>query len=364
MRDAIEEVLLWQTDYTHRNTDGMKRRGVIIRDELRRELEDLVPALKARSGIDDLQVQGKDGMGPKSAVPWTRIFSSSRSTRATDGWYLVFLFSADGGRAYLSLNQGTRRWNGSEFELRPPVELAHRNQWARQLLEKDFVIPDEWVTEIDVDPRNESLGHSYELGNVLAVQYEADAVPPDEQIEGHLLQAAEWIGSIYREADIGLRVPGEAPDVADFEQKLAEVAEPRKSVRAGPRLSASQRKVIEERAVAVTVEYFTSKQLGFAVKDVGATRSYDLHATRDGETLKIEVKGTTSNGSEVILTRNEVDLHQAEYPATALALVRYIELENTPDGSRATGGELILQWPWKPLDAALTAIAFRYTTGL
>lgn len=364
MHDSIEEVLLWQTDYTSLNTDGMKRRGVIIRDELRREIEELIPAIAARSGIADFAVQGKDGMGPKSIVPWTRVFSVSRSVSATDGWYLVFLFSADGGRAYLSLNQGTQRWNGSEFEPRPRAELEQRNSWARGVLTRDFVISDEWATALKLDTKVPSLGHSYELGSVFAVEYEADGVPSDARIEEHLMEASEWLGAVYREADLGLQVPGDSPEVADTERALLEVAEPRKPVATPPRLTAIERKAIEEYAVAVTVEHFKSPNLGFDVKDVGATKSYDLHATRAGQTVKIEVKGTTSNGSEVILTRNEVDLHKSEYPNTALAIVRHIELERTIDDVRASAGELILQWPWQPADSLLTPIAFRYRTGL
>src|SRR3954462_15671260 len=110
MHDSIEEVLLLQTDYSAHNTDAMQRRGYLVRTKLRHELENLLPSLSAASGIDDLRVQGKDGTGQKTEIPWTRIYSASRSPRPTSGWYIVFLFSAAGDRVYLSLNQGTTRW--------------------------------------------------------------------------------------------------------------------------------------------------------------------------------------------------------------------------------------------------------------
>jgi hypothetical protein len=44
------------------------------------------------------------------------------------------------------------------------------------------------------------------------------------------------------------------------------------------------------------------------------------------QTIKIEVKGTTSDGSDVVLTSNEVGLHEAEHPNNAFAIVRHIIL--------------------------------------
>ena len=104
--------------------------------------------------------------------------------------------------------------------------------------------------------------------------------------------------------------------------------------------------------------------MGYTTKDVGDQLSYDVLATNGEEIIKVEVKGTTSNGSEIVLTRNEVKLHRDDHPANALAIVRYIQLLRHEDGPTATGGELLLTMPWKVDDARLEPIAFRYSTGL
>lgn len=78
------------------------------------------------------------------------------------------------------------------------------------------------------------------------------------------------------------------------------------------RLTAAENKAIEQRAVEVTRAYFDG--LEYETKDVGSTESYDIKATKDGQTIKIEVKGTTSDGSDVVLTSNEVELHESEHP--------------------------------------------------
>jgi hypothetical protein len=366
VHDAIEEVLLLQTEYSARNTDAMQRRGQIIRTEFRHELEEILPSLSASSRIDDLNVQGKDGTGQKTEIPWTRIYSDSRSPRPTSGWYLVFLFSAGGDRVYLSLNQGTTRWDGVEFRPQPESDLKSRTSWARSVLTANGPLPAGWKPDIDLDNTVSKLGTYYRLGNVVAIEYLLDSIPSDDQLEQDLLKGAGMLGEIYRAADEGLYVPGDSPDIADIETALQIIADPRNaSSRGGLRLTAAERRVIEEHAVGVAKRHLESESWGFAVEDVGKIESYDLHAVKDGAVIKVEVKGTTSDGSEVVLTRNEVLLHQSEFPANALAIVRNIKLRRSKDSPpSASGGELILAMPWALKDDSLAPIAYRYTTSL
>ncbi|MER5677141.1 DUF3578 domain-containing protein [Streptomyces sp. NPDC002238] len=46
--------------------------------------------------------------------------------RAINGYYIVYPFSGDGGRVYLSLNQSTTGWSGGEFKAREPADLKRR----------------------------------------------------------------------------------------------------------------------------------------------------------------------------------------------------------------------------------------------
>lgn len=363
MRDAFEEVLLLQTEYSPKNTESMHRRGQIVRTEIRKELEGIAPVLSEASGIEDLRVQGKDGTGLKTEIPWTRLYSESRSPAPTNGWYAVFLFSAAGDRLYLSLNQGTTRWDGAEFRAQPEDELINRTAWARSLLTANAQFPDHWTTEMKLYNRVSQLGTGYALGNVVAVEYPLDAIPSDDVIEEDLRQVTVWLSTIYRAADEGLYVPGDSPEIADMERSLESIARPRTPrQRNGPRLSAVERRVIEEHAVQIVIGHLES--LGYEVEDVGLRESYDLHATKSGSVVRVEVKGTTSNGSEIVLTRNEVELHKTHHPANALAIVRNISLDRN-DGAPPTAndGELILEMPWNVDDNRLAPIAYRYRTG-
>ena len=92
---------------------------------------------------------------------------------------------------------------------------------------------------------------------------------------------------------------------------------------------------------------------GWDVKDLGTTKSYDLHYTRADGVLRVEVKGTTSAGAEVILTRNEVSEHRQAHPANALVVVHTIELDRSGAPPIASGGTLAEWSPWEIPDDSL-----------
>lgn len=50
---------------------------------------------------------GSAGAGNWAAVPWVAVFDPRVTDTATKGYYVVYLFSPDDRRLYLSLNQGT-----------------------------------------------------------------------------------------------------------------------------------------------------------------------------------------------------------------------------------------------------------------
>jgi hypothetical protein len=154
---------------------------------------------------------------------------------------------------------------------------------------------------------------------------------------------------------------GDAPEVADAIDAVEEAANPRRWF--GRRLSAAENKAIEEQAVRLVRRHFKDV-LGYETKDVGATESYDVHATKGDSVIKVEVKGTTSEGAEVVLTANEVKLHLAEHPNNALAVVRRIGLDRSGDVPVATGGVLELTMAWEIDREHLEPIAYRYQTGL
>lgn len=153
---------------------------------------------------------------------------------------------------------------------------------------------------------------------------------------------------------------GSPPEVLDAEVLADEAAG--RPPRRGLRLTASERKAIEGRAVDVVTLHFET--LGYRVDNVGDRESFDLDVRRPGERIYVEVKGTTTSGSAIVLTRGEVDLHREKHPANALAVVHGISLDRTATPPAASGGDLVLFQPWAIDDSSLTPLSYKYMTGL
>lgn len=79
--EVMQRILDLQSEYTHQNTDPMVERGQLIRKSMRSILEDWL--------ADEWTVNGRDGTGPKSKVPWVRVFDKSHSPSPSEGWYVV-----------------------------------------------------------------------------------------------------------------------------------------------------------------------------------------------------------------------------------------------------------------------------------
>lgn len=343
----------------------MQKRGRLVRHEIAAWLRERLPDVAETSGrIDDWAVEARDGTGLKNEIPWARVYSASRSASATTGWYVVYLFGASGDRVYLSLMQGTTRWENGEFHPRPAVELRRRAQWAREALSPFLQGRGELVERISLGARKSKLGPAYEAGTVVAFDYRVDGLPGEEVLTADLRFLVSVLGKLYQLAENAIDLPGEmAPEVLDA-LVTAEQAAGRSRRGQGLRLTAAERAAIERQAVAVASRHLTAD--GFVVADVGATRSYDLDARRGEQRLFVEVKGTTSawgGDSEIILTKNEVDLHEHVYPNNMLVVVSRITLDRTTTPVTASGGELHVVHPWRVLRPNLTPMTFRYVVG-
>jgi hypothetical protein len=189
----MRRVLELQRSYSSRNTPEMELRGRLVRQDgpraVKRSLTDL-PTLSFK-----LDFEGRDGTGLKTRVPWIRVFDKQRSPSATSGWYVVYLFAADGSAVYLSLNQGTTTIEGGDFRSRPHEYLQQRVASARSVLASHG--DDRLLQEIALhDPGG--LGPGYEQGNVFAYRYDSEAIPDDETLRGDLRAMLEMLDVIYK----------------------------------------------------------------------------------------------------------------------------------------------------------------------
>ena len=74
------------------------------------------------------------------------------------------------------------------------------------------------------------------------------------------------------------------------------------------------------------MRYFAN--LGWSViTDVSRSRCFDLLCHHETDELRVEVKGTTSPGDRILLTRNEVTHARRMFPRVALYVLADIQLQ-------------------------------------
>jgi hypothetical protein len=116
------------------------------------------------------------------------------------------------------------------------------------------------------------------------------------------------------------------------------------------------RRAIEHHAMKRAAAHF--KHDGWTVEDTHVGNPFDLRISRRGEVVQVEVKGTTGDGAEVVLTRGEVE--SAERAPSALFILRQVKITWISDEPIAIGGEPILYMPWRVHDGRLTAVSYFY----
>jgi hypothetical protein len=99
------------------------------------------------------------------------------------------------------------------------------------------------------------------------------------------------------------------------------------------------------------------------VTDVGAIESFDLHCQDGKHELHVEVKGTTTDGHDILLTPNEVE--HAKRRRVALLVHSSIALRTVRGKPRCTGGEAIVLDPWRiSTDGELRPLGYTYALKL
>lgn len=357
--DDIQTVLTAAAYYVREKSPEMDEREQTLK-LIRATLEGWIPdALPVGDETESLEVEIGGRRGGVSPVPWVRVFSPRYSPRATEGFYLVYLFAGDGSRVYLSLNQGTSEFRSNAMRpIRNEPVLLDRSGAARQLF-------DEWsseslqgltpsidlrVQELEVGDESKQRSHNYELANVYAIPYDADTPVSDETLRSDLVRMLDLLATVYV-GSTSLDYPfGESDLVVAPGHGSGQV-----------RVSdARLRNALEVHSMAVVISLY-SETGEWEIRDVSRYRPYDIHLRRksDDHEVHVEVKGTRSLGEAVFLTKNEVDA-ASESEHTVLAVVHSIHVSYEDDELVCSGGQLTVHDPWTPADEDLTALQYRY----
>ena len=328
MRELFENVLDLQLQHSSQNTPEMVTRGKLIRDtipdEMRRWSAAGSAALLPFRGR--LNVQGRDGTGLKTFVPWVRIHSPEMSPSAQSGWYVVYLFRQDGEGVALCISHGSTRFDGGDFKPRGAAEAATLMEWGRGLIGAQAAAIG---MQVGVAlGSSEKLSRAYESTTAFSKTYDRNAIPSDDVLARDAELAVALLGELYRAQELGKAPDSEPPELQEAVQMLEKISRPgsrTSNAGQGFGLNAAERAAVEKHAMEAATLWLATN--GFVeIRDVHATHSCDFRATRDGIEHAIEVKGTTSGLGKVILTANEVVLHRTLHPANLLIVVHNIEL--------------------------------------
>lgn len=137
------------------------------------------------------------------------------------------------------------------------------------------------------------------------------------------------------------------------------VAAGRQTPASGQGFSVDQRTkvAVEDHAMALARRHYA--QLGTVVETAGH-RSWDYEVDIAGTVWHVEVKGTTGDPIEVILTPNEV-AHAQAYEHVALYVVSNIDVVMGEGEERQTsGGRVTIFHPWRLEQGDLRPLGFKY----
>lgn len=365
MRQLLEDVLALQPAYSSRNTPEMQQRGVLIRQTIPAWLSGQLSSLSKTMGPVgvDLAVEGRDGTGQKSEIPWVRVYSDSRSPSANEGWYCVYLFRRDGTGVYLCLGQASTRYQDGDFKPRSAEELASLVEWAKQNLGTALTSKTGLASAIELRGQGK-LGPAYERGTVCCKYYERGSVPDESLLISDLAEFMGLLRVLYDAEDLGQAPDNPDPEVRTIEELAETVASPLRSRSRkgqGFGLTPEERRAVERRAMELARVHLIAA--GYEVEDVSHNRPFDFVASTSARTVIVEVKGTTGGLGSIVLTTNEVAVHQARHPDNALIVVHSIELDRTSKPPRAGGGVLFELAPWSINASALKPLSYQYDLG-
>lgn len=177
IRDVLQTIM---DMYSDARTESFSSNPVA--DYLRHEApEEIFKSLH----VSNLICKGSAGQSRWADVPWIGIFDPIVTTSATRGYYLVYLFSADMERVFLCLGQGTTAIR-HEFGSHTHDELRRRSALICSRLSD----VSHSFSSGDIALNGSSqLADDYEQAKALYVEYSANDLPSEPQLEADLNNA-------------------------------------------------------------------------------------------------------------------------------------------------------------------------------
>ena len=136
--------------------------------------EEIPEALRSKLSLTDYVIKGSIGNGNFASIPWIAIMDKEITTSTRKGFYIVFLFSSDGQRIYLTLNQGITYFDENKYK-RPKVK-----EISNKIHE---MFPSSTALKMDIELNlNTPLGKGYESTTISAFEYDTSNMPSEEKL--------------------------------------------------------------------------------------------------------------------------------------------------------------------------------------
>lgn len=141
------------------------------------------------------EIHSSGGKGNWGIIPWIGVFDKDISTTARKGYYIVYLFSADMTRVYLSLNQGWTLFKETYGAKKGKLIIAKVAEMWKYTLQAGLT--EFSFDKIDLGYRGNStdLPKGYELGHICGKCYYAANLPEEDV----LVKDLQNLLSVFRE---------------------------------------------------------------------------------------------------------------------------------------------------------------------
>ncbi len=282
------------------------------------------------NGYPDIHVSFSEGRYYNlSIIPWITFYDENITSTPKKGFYVVYLFSENLQRVYLSINQGwtffdeSSNFDNLEQKLDAAKSIAEK---CRNLLGFDHSTT--FLSHIDLDAPNNGLAQGYEACNIIALEYDLNNLPLNSDLESDF----KFFMETYYSLIALIRRPGDDGLVNDLYGMLnvnviPTEEQPRLMLTLVPNLTPYTpvniahfragktdhekvnrlKKIVGDRGELLVVNYERDRQLLLgrdplcvvhkSLKDDRA--GYDISSLNiDGEEIFIEVKSTVKSENE------------------------------------------------------------------
>lgn len=153
-----------------------------VADFIRKDIPEFINEIVGSN--ERFKIEGSPGKGNWAGVPWVAVLDRFITETVQDGYYVVYLVKEDFSGIYLSLNQGVTTVQKQYGSAAKDALSIRAKDYAARIGE----IPKGMTSDsIDLACTGKSkLGPLYEVGSILSLYYDAEALPDDAQLENDL----------------------------------------------------------------------------------------------------------------------------------------------------------------------------------